>query len=56
MTEKMAKEEKKLDNKDKKGYKSYCFGEIAICEEYLNGKKTGEGKYIMLEMKVLLWE
>ena len=44
MTEKMAKEEKKLDNKDKKGYKSYCFGEIAICEEYLNGKKTGEGK------------
>jgi len=44
MTEKMAKEEKKLDNKDKKGYKSYYFGEIAICEEYLNGKKTGEGK------------
>ena len=44
MTEKMAEEKKKLDNKDKKEYRTYYFKEIAICEEYLNGKKTGEGK------------
>ena len=40
----MAKEEKNVDYKNKKEYISTCYGEIAICEEYLNGKETGEGK------------
>ncbi len=41
MAEKMDKEEK---NKNKKEYTVCLMGKTAICEEYLNGKKTGKGK------------
>ena len=40
----MNKEEKKLDDKNKKEYRCCCFGRIAVSEEYINGKKTGKGK------------